>query len=157
MLVNSDCDRKWRWFGLFPWQLNTNGNMNTQAIMLRKKFLCCSNDVKVNLFRTYCTPLYTAPLWDRYKKASMYKLQVAYNDCMRLLFRQPRWCSASHLFCSFGVRTCQALLRSIRYKFICRLNVSLNSVVVMLVDPKSSDTRYQSAIWKYWYDSLLLL
>ena len=102
-----------------------------QANMLRKKFLCCSNDVKINLFRTYCTPLYTAPLWVRYKKASMYKLQVAYNDCMRILFRQPRWCSASHLFCSFGVSTCQALLRHIRYKFISRLNLSLNSVVVL--------------------------
>jgi len=73
-----------------------------------------------------------------------------------LLLRQHRWCSASHLFCSFGVSTCQALLRNIRYKFISWLNLSVNSVVVMLVDPKSSDTRYQSAILKYWYDSLLL-
>ena len=110
-----------------------------------------------SIFLEHIANLLHGPLWVRYKKASMYKLQVAYNDCMRLLLRQPRWCSASHLFCSFGVSTCQALLRHIRYKFISRLNLSVNSVVVMLVDPKSSDTRYQSAIWKYWYDSLLLL
>ena len=126
-----------------------------QANMLRRKFHSCSHVIKVNLFRTYCTPLYTAPLWVKFKKASMYKLQVAYNDCLRILLKQPRWCSASDMFCRSGVCTLQALLRNLMYKFICRLNVSMNSVVLRLVDPTSSDTRYQSALWKHWYTSLL--
>ena len=126
-----------------------------QANMMRRKFHCCSVEVKVNLFRTYCTPLYTAPLWVRFKKGSLYKLQVTYNDCLRILLKQPRWCSASDLFCRSGVSTFHALLRTLMYTFICRLNVSKNSVVMVLVDPLSSDTRYQSALWKHWYNSLL--
>ena len=90
--------------------------------MLKKKFYFCSNDVKINLFRAYCTPLYTAPLWVKYKQTSIQKLQVAYNDCMRTLLRKPRWSSASQLFCEVGVSTFHALLRNLTFKFICRLN-----------------------------------
>ena len=82
-----------------------------QANMLVRKFHFCSEEVKISLFRAYCTPLYTAPLWVKYKKASLHKLQVAYNDCMRILLRKPRWSSASELFCHAGVSTFQALLR----------------------------------------------
>lgn len=41
-----------------------------QANMLVRKFHHCTTDVKVNLFRAYCTPLYTASLWVKYKKES---------------------------------------------------------------------------------------
>lgn len=50
-----------------------------QANMLVRKFHHCSDDVKVSLFRAYCTPLYAAPSWVNYKKETMRKLQVAYN------------------------------------------------------------------------------
>ena len=95
-----------------------------QANMLARQFYMCSDHVKIGLFRTYCTPLYSAPLWAKFKKASMHKLQVAYNDCMRILLKKPRWCSASELFCNAGVNTFQALLRNLMYKFICRVNDS---------------------------------
>ena len=123
--------------------------------MLKRRFHYCSNAVKVNLFRAYCTPLYTAPLWAKCKKSSMDKLQVAYNDCLRILLRQPRWCSASELFCTSGVSTFHALLRTLMYKFMCRLHVTKNTVVKVLVDPSASDTRYTSALWNHWYSSIL--
>ena len=65
----------------------------------------------------------------------MAKLQVAYNDCLRILLRQPRWCSASELFCTSGVSSFHALLRTLMYKFMCRLHVTKNTVVKVLVDP----------------------
>ena len=126
-----------------------------QANMLGRKFHSCSPEMKVNLFRAYCTPLYTAPLWVKFKKASMYKLQVAYNDCMRILLKKPRWSSASELFCSVRVYTFHALLRNLMYKFMCRLNDSMNSVIMLLCNPSLSSTRYQSAFWKHWYGCLL--
>lgn len=55
-----------------------------QANMLARKFYMCSDHVKINLFRAYCTSLYTSPLWAKFKKGSMHKLQVAYNDCITL-------------------------------------------------------------------------
>ncbi len=51
-----------------------------QADMLVRKFYLCSDEVKINLFRAYCTSFYTAPLWFKFKKESLCKLRVAYND-----------------------------------------------------------------------------
>ena len=119
-----------------------------------KEFHCCSNEVKQICLGLLHSSLH-CPLVVQVRKACMYKLQVAYNDCMRILLKQPRWCSASQLFCSVGVTTFHALLRTLMYKFICRLNVCTNSVVKVLVDPMLSDTRYQSATWKHWYSGLL--
>ena len=69
-----------------------------QANMLVRKFHFCSAEVKVNLFRAYCTPLYTAPLWVNYKSESLRKLKVAYNDAFRILLKEPRGGSASQLY-----------------------------------------------------------
>ena len=74
-----------------------------QANMLCRKFSMCSVPVKISLFRAYCTPLYTAHLWCRYKQGNIRKLTVAYNDSMRLMLRAPRSSSASHMFVSVGV------------------------------------------------------
>ena len=60
-----------------------------QANMLLRKFSMCSDSVKCSLFRSYVTPLYTAQLWSNYKKMSMQRLKVAYNDARRLLLRVP--------------------------------------------------------------------
>ena len=57
----------------------------------------CSDSVKCPLFGTYITPLHAAQLWSNYKKESMQRIKVAYNDAMRLKLRVPRWHSASQL------------------------------------------------------------
>ncbi len=58
----------------------------------------CTPEVEVNLFRTYCTPLYTAHLWLNYCIYSMNRLTVAYNDAMRMRLKIPRYMSASQIF-----------------------------------------------------------
>lgn len=126
-----------------------------QANMLVSKFHYCSGEVKVNLFRAYCTPMYTAPLWVRYKKESLRKLQVAYNDCLRILLKQPRGSSASKLFCDLGINTFQATLERLMFKFICRLQGSQNNLIIQLTNPRCSSVRYQSYMWKHWYLCLL--
>ena len=120
--------------------------------MLKK---VCSDKVKIQLFKAYCTQLYTAALWAKFKKASLQRLQVAYNDCFRILLKKPRSCSASGQFCNAGVRTFRALLRNLMYKFICRLNMSQNYIVILLTNRRYSTIRYQSPMWRYWYECLL--
>jgi len=124
-----------------------------QANMLARKFHMCSDFVKIRLFQSHCTPLYTAPLWVKFKKATEHKLQ-AYNDCMRILLKKPRWCSASDLFCKARVNTFQALLRNLMYKFIGRLDRSQNGIIKLLTNPSISVVRYQSPLWKHWYNCL---
>ena len=67
-----------------------------QGNMLVRKFYMCSEDVKTQLFRTFCTPMYIAQLWWNYSNSSssMRKLKVAYNDVMRMLLGLPRFQSA---------------------------------------------------------------
>ena len=126
-----------------------------QANMLVRKFHFCSVEVKVNLFRAYCTPLYTAPLWVNYKSESLRKLKVAYNDALRILLKEPRGGSASQLFCINGLTTFQALLRNLMHSFKCRLDRSINEVIMALVNPRYSSVRYHSYFWKHWYECLL--
>ena len=125
-----------------------------QANMLVRKFHYCSVDVKVNLFRAYCSPLYSAPLWVTYKKGSLLKLQVAYNDCLRILLKKPRSTRASKLFCDLGLSTFMALLRNLTYKFMCRLENSENNIISLMSDPSRSTVRYASAIWNHWHECL---
>ena len=128
-----------------------------RANMLVRKFHYCSDDVKVTLFRAYCTPLYAAPLWVSYKKETLRKLQVAYNDCLRILLKKPRSSSASKRFCDSGLSTLQALLRNLMFKFMFRLDESQNCIIMMLTTPSCSSIRYQSYLWKHWYGCLLRL
>ncbi len=92
-----------------------------QGNMLIRKFNMCTVDVKVSLFMTFCTPLYTAQLW-----WNLNKLKVVYNDIMHMLLRLPRWHSASEIFVNINVPTRQALVRNFIFKFMDRLETSTN-------------------------------
>ena len=116
----------------------------------------CSDDVKASLFRAYCTPLYTAQLWSSYFTKTLQRLNVAYNDALRLLLRVPRWHSASVLFVNQGIPTFKALLRKLMYSFMCRLDKSYNSIIVVLANPRKSSCRYNSGLWRHWQSSLNL-
>ncbi len=100
---------------------------------------------KVNMFRTYCTPLYTAHLWFNYCKYSMNRLTMAYKDAMRMLLRIPRYMSASQMFAELQVTqvpACQAVCKNLMFKVITRLYRYENSIISYLVCHAKSDIRY---------------
>jgi len=41
------------------------------------------------------------------------------------------------------------------YKFIGRLDSSQNGIIKLLTNPSISVLRYQSPLWKHWYNCLL--
>lgn len=125
-----------------------------QANSLLRKFSICSPTVKCALFRAYCTPLYTAPLWWNYRRCTIRRLTVAYNDTFRLLMRVPRWHSASQLFVDAHIPTCEALQRHLMFKFMQRLEESENSIIKTLTNPQLSCCRYTSLLRKHWMDKL---
>ena len=43
-------------------------------------FYMCTENVKIALFKSYCTTLYTSTLWCKYRRESLRKLCVAYNN-----------------------------------------------------------------------------
>ena len=126
-------------------QLYARGNV------LLRKFHMCSMDVKVKLFNTYCSPMYTAQLWWNHTVYSFHRLNVCYNNILRRLLRRPRYCSASGLFAECGIPNCKAVIRSLIYKFMSRLNESTNDVILAIL---SSDIRWTSRIRRYWVKTL---
>ena len=89
-----------------------------QGNALARCFHMCSDNVKVTIFRSYCSSLYTSQLWWKYKVNSIRKLYVAYNNVFRMLFMLPRDCSASGMFAVHNVMSCPALVRKLVFVFL---------------------------------------
>ena len=51
-----------------------------QGNALIRKFYMCTENVKIALFKSYCTTLYTSTMWCKYRRESLRKLCVAYNN-----------------------------------------------------------------------------
>ena len=89
-----------------------------QGNALARRFHMCSGTVKVTIFRSYCSSLYTSQLLWKYKVNSIRKLYVAYNNAFRMLFMLPRDCSASGMFAVHNVMSCSALVRKLVFVFL---------------------------------------
>ena len=114
--------------------------------LLRKLFMC-TESVKITLFRSFCTSLYTCELWWNYRSESLRKLCVAYNNVFRFLCGEPRNCSASHMFVSRGLPTCKMLIRKSIYGFMISTKRSCNTILQNIV---GSDRIYTSPLLQHW-------
>ena len=61
----------------------------TKANRLLRLFYCCSTDVKLTLFRSYCGWFYCPFLWTHYKKSTHSKLRVVFNNVYRRILKLP--------------------------------------------------------------------
>ena len=102
------------------------------ANMLTRKFSLCSDNVKILLFKMYCTPLYCSSLWSNYTKYMFSRIRVAYNNSLRLLLCRPRCCSASQMFTECNVLTLECNVRKHRGNLLKRLSSSTNMYVKCL-------------------------
>ena len=91
---------------------------------LLRTFHCCSEEVKNKLFTCYCSNV-----WVKFRKSCMRHFIVSYNNAFRIWHCLPMRCSASGMFASSGVNSCQTLIRRSVYSLQCRLHASLNSIV----------------------------
>ena len=83
-----------------------------------RRFHMCSDNVKVTIFRSYCSSVYTSQRWWKYKVNSIRKLYVAYTNAFRMLFMLPRDCSASGMFAVHNVMSYTALVRKLVFVFL---------------------------------------
>ena len=118
-----------------------------QGNALLRKFFMCTESVKITLFRSFCTSLYTCELWWNYRSESLRKLWVAYNNVFRFLCGEPRNFSASHMFVSRGLPTCKMLIRKSIYGFMISTKRSCNTILQNIV---GSDHIYTSPLLQHW-------
>ena len=86
----------------------------------------CSLDVKLTLFRSYCSSFYTSQLWVNYTKKTMHKLYTAYHNVLKMFIGVSK-CEHTRPICAnLNVQYCPALIRNFIYKFMSRLIASEN-------------------------------
>ena len=80
------------------------------SILLRM-FSYCTIDVKMELFRSYCSSLYCCSLWSDYRKASYKKLIVAFNNVHRRMLNLPWRCSTSVMYVDYNLPNLDTVIR----------------------------------------------
>ena len=121
--------------------------LSIQGNVLLRKFHMCSIGVRLALFRSFCSPMYTSQLWWNYKKCTMKRLLITYHNVFKMSISMSTYESTSLLCTVFNVLCCQAVIRNLVYRFMCRLQASNNSLVMSI---QSSSLVYTSRIRKHW-------
>ena len=115
-----------------------------------RSFHMCSTEVKLNLFRTFCYPVYCAYLWCRYRVKTMRTLQIAYHNILKKFLGFSKFSSTSFTCAVFHVKSFGELNRRYVYTFEGRIDRSENSIVRAL---NMSSLRFSSQLRRKWiYD-----
>ena len=64
-------------------------------------FSFCNVDVKLILFKSYCTSFYCSFVWIHYKKSTYDKILVAYNNVYRRILGLHMRCSGSAIHANY--------------------------------------------------------
>ena len=118
--------------------------------ILIRTFYHCSNDVKLELFRSFCTSFYCCYLWTAYTKSTFNKLRVAFNNAYRRVLSLPWRSSASAMYANFGIQNFKAVIRKSTFRFIQRLTKSTNSLIMAI----ESSWIVRIDIWDFWQKTL---
>jgi hypothetical protein len=127
-------------------------NLFARGNMLMRNFSHCSEDVKIALFKTFCSNIYCCALWYNFKSCSEKKIHVAGNKVFKALMKVPRDFSASTLFAVCNVRNFPVLRRKLVYSLRSRVYASSNALVNNFLYTNHG----LNAMHRYWKSTLYL-
>lgn len=104
-------------------------NMYKRGNMLVKNFSHCTEEVKIALFKSFCSSIYCCPLWYNFRRCVIKKLHVACNKVFKKLMKVPCDSSASELFVRCNVDNFPALRRKLVYGLRTRVLASSNILI----------------------------
>ena len=84
-------------------------------------FHFCSSDVLLKLGRSFCGSFYCSHLWTSYKKSSLFKICVAYDNFYRKILHVSGRSRASARFVENDILNFDCLIRRDIYSFTTRL------------------------------------
>lgn len=120
--------------------------------ILIRKFSNCSEGVKLDLFKSYCTQFHASALWCNYSDDDMSKLRVAFNNVFKRLFNIKGYVSFSNIFMNVGLDTVPVLLRKSMFNLRSRLMKSFNVILQAVV--KSYFFQNKSSLNRHWNANL---
>ena len=105
----------------------------------------------MQLFRSYCYPIYGFALWRHSVQNSIRKLTVSYSDTFKRLECVPRYTSSSPVFTMNAIDNINVGFRKFAYSLMSRVIASYNSIVMAIV---KGDTYLQSPLMNKWESML---
>ncbi len=120
-------------------------NLGARRNVLVRNFKFRNNDVKRQLFSSYCYYIYCTSLWQHFKMATMQRLRVTCNNTLRRLTDHLPFCGAFILCVAGGVNSFPEVRRAAAYSAVRRVGRSTNVMVCTI----HSGTRRQWATQLY--------
>ena len=120
---------------------------NAVGNMLVRKFSFAPIEAKIQLFKSYCNPIYGCALWRHSFQNSIRKLNVSYSDTFNRLINVPRYTSSSLAFAMNATDHINLVFRKFAYSLMSRVIASSNSIVTAIVN---SDAYHQSPLMDKW-------
>ena len=109
-------------------------NMYSRGNTIIRNFKHCSDAVKCQLFKSFCTSFYCASLWSSYTIESLRHLKVAYNRIFRILMGLHHRARMSENFIKRGLDPFKVIIRKLSWSFRCRVLQSDNILLKTIVN-----------------------
>ena len=122
-------------------------SLYSRGNLLLRKFINCSEDVKVSLFRSYMTPIYCCHLWTNYTRRELSRVKVAYNNIFRRLFHISPFESISLNMVARRLPTVSEIIRKNTFSLYSRFSASANCIAGDASDPYSFVSYIGTNFW----------
>ena len=113
---------------------NNSGGQIAVGNMLVRKFSFAPIEEKIQLFKSYCYPIYVCELWRHLSQKSIRKLTVSYSDTFKHLINVPIYTSSSPAFAMNATDHINMVLSKFAYSLMNRVVASPNSIVTAIVN-----------------------
>ena len=80
-----------------------------------RKFFMCTIEVKVTLFKSYCSSIYMAHLWTNYSHNNLNKLYIAYHNTLKLFIGVSKREHTRPICVNLIIKYCPSLIRNYIY------------------------------------------
>ena len=107
---------------------------NLVGNMLVRKFSFAPINSKIQLFKSYCYPIYGCDLWRYSYQNSSRKLTVSFSDTFKRLINVPRYTSSSLAFATNSTDHINVVFSKFAYSLMSRVTASSNSIVSPIVN-----------------------
>jgi len=102
----------------------------TGTNLLIRRFVRCSMQVKVHLFKSFCI-FYNIALWENYHVYCLNKLATAYVKCTKMFFGFHKYSSVTSMLLQLGLPSFDTVLHNARICFVNSLHLLDNNVVAV--------------------------
>lgn len=106
----------------------------TRSNILCRRFKCCSVQVKLKLFRSFCICLYDAALWSNFTVTAVNKLSSCYTKCIKSFFNYAKYSSVTAMLLELGLPSFNTLMHNCQFSFKRSLLTCNNFLVISMLN-----------------------